>query len=217
MLTVSILTVNPFRENTYVLHNSAGHALIIDPGMSNAQEEADFMALVAQAKLLPERIILTHCHIDHILGVRPLNLRYRMAPYYHELEELNYNEAMAYGPGIGLPIAKKVDAAGYLKEGDLIEMEGGTLEVIETPGHSSGSLSFYCREQSFLIGGDVLFRESIGRTDLPGGDNRVLIQTVQRLIATLPPETIVYPGHGPETSIGYEARFNPYLSSTILR
>jgi len=211
MFTISMLTVNPFRENTYVLHSDNGKAVVIDPGMSNAAEEKEFYELVAQARLIPEKTLLTHCHIDHVLGVRSLNIKFKLEPWYHAEEAANYVAAMEYGPGIGLPISKMVPAGGFLNEGDVVEVNGCQLEVLATPGHSAGSVCFYCREQGFLIGGDVLFRESVGRTDLPGGNFDQLKASINRLMRDLPPETVVFPGHGPQTTLAHEARNNPYL------
>jgi glyoxylase-like metal-dependent hydrolase (beta-lactamase superfamily II) len=213
MLKVETLIFNPFQENTYLVYDDTGEALIIDPGCHNSSEQKWLSQKIKTLRLKPVRLINTHCHIDHVLGNRYVAEEYGLSLEIplKEVPVLNTVAQIAemYGIAYNDP---SPEPSGFLEEGKPIIFGNSTFEVYDTPGHSPGSVSLFHAPSKTLIAGDVLFKESIGRTDLPGGDYETLIQSIQQKLFTLPDETIVYPGHGPTTTIGYEKNHNPFLS-----
>ncbi len=211
MLRVRTFPVNPFSENTYVLYNEKGACWIVDPGMFDAAEtEAVRHALDAE-NLVPKAILNTHAHIDHIFGVQALVDAYGLPFHLHRLEKPVLDLAPASAQRFGLPPVTAPQPTHWLEEGAPLDLDGDPLEVLFVPGHSPGSVAFYNRAAGWLIGGDVLFAGSIGRTDLPGGDHATLLRSIATQLLPLPDETVVYPGHGPATTIGAERRSNPFL------
>lgn len=211
MINIEIFTFNPFQENTYLLYDEQGNCAIIDPGMSNFQEEAELAEFIEQNQLKPILLLNTHCHIDHIIGNKFIYEQYGLIPQFHEGEIPVLMAMENYGPERGFRYEKSPIPTTFLPESGSIDFAGQALEIIFAPGHSPAHLCFYNAEQQFLIGGDVLFRNSIGRTDLPGGNHEQLIASIQQNLYTLPDGTVVYPGHGPATSIGHEKLANPYV------
>lgn len=211
MLSVHHFTFNPFQENTYIIYNEEKRCIIIDPGMYNAQEEMMLENFIATSGLKPEYLINTHCHIDHILGNTYCAQKYNLVLRAHTLErsvmEMGRTSASLYN----LRYNESVPISIFMDEKDNIKLGNDTLKILFTPGHSPGSLSFYDEKGGFVIAGDALFRESIGRTDLPGGDYSTLIQAIREKLFALPDATTVYSGHGPSTTIGHEKLFNPFL------
>ncbi len=212
MIHVEIFTFNPMQENTYLLWNEKAHAIIIDPGCYFTAEQETLEKFIKDKGFTPVKLLNTHCHLDHVFGNKWVNKTYHLELHIHRIEE----KVLEFAPATGLMWGFSLDAYKspfhFLEHGDKISFDEGKLEVIFTPGHSPGSICFYCREQNFLIGGDVLFLESIGRTDLPGGNHQQLLHSIQKKLFVLPDETIVYPGHGPQTTIGHEKKYNPFLS-----
>jgi hydroxyacylglutathione hydrolase len=214
MANVIKLTFNPFQENTYILYDDSKECIIIDPGCFNKEEENLLTTTIEAQGLKPVRLINTHCHIDHVFGNRFVSDKYNLPLEIHEGELFVLDTAPQSAALFGLPIPKegfKPELGPFLKEGDQIKFGNTTLDILFTPGHSPASVSFFCKEVRFLIAGDVLFYGSIGRTDLPGGDFNTLINSINTQFLPLGDDVIVYPGHGPETNIGYERQHNPYL------
>ncbi len=210
MLHIIRHTFNPFQENTYVVHDG-GEAVIVDPGCWNTAEEQALARSLDEGHLTPVKLVLTHAHIDHVLGNASIHKRYGLAPWMHRLDLPLLEAAPRQGHVYGIPCGPSPAPAGFLEEGDTVALSGGKLDVLFIPGHAPGHIVLYCKEQGFVIGGDVLFRESIGRTDLPGGDTQTLLDHIREKLFTLPDDTIIHPGHGPETTIGHEKRHNPFL------
>ncbi|MDQ6609590.1 MAG: MBL fold metallo-hydrolase [Bacteroidota bacterium] len=211
MLTVQPFTFNPVQENTYVLYNEKGECCIIDPGCYFAQEEAALKGFIEQNKLKPILLLNTHCHLDHIFGNRFVHKTYNLLLHLHSLEKA----VLDFGPASGqlwqLPFDNYDADLSYIEEGQSIRMGDDELHILFTPGHSPGSISFYSKENKFVISGDVLFQGSVGRTDLPGGDFKTLETSIKTKLYTLPADTIVYPGHGDSTTIGDEMKTNPFV------
>lgn len=211
MLNIKQFTFNLFSENTYVLYDDSHNAVILDPGCYDNFEQAQLQAYINQKALIPQALWLTHAHIDHVLGNQFVFDTWGLQPQMHRAEISNLERLPAYAPSFGFPPIYSPAASHFLEAGDVLQLGEFELEVLFVPGHSAGSLCFYHRAGGWMIGGDVLFRESIGRTDLPGGDFDTLIASIRNQLFTLPDETIVYPGHGPATTLGYEKRNNPFL------
>lgn len=211
MLTVQPFTFNPVQENTYVVYNEKGHCCIIDPGCYFASEERLLTDFIGQNELKPIYLLNTHCHLDHIFGNKFIYKTYGLTLWLNKLEK----PVLEYGPASGqlwqMPFDNYDAELNFLDEGDTIRLDDDQLEVLFTPGHSPGHVSFYSRENKFVISGDVLFEGSVGRTDLPGGDFNILQESIRTKLYTLPAETIVYPGHGDTTTIGDEMKTNPFV------
>lgn len=215
MLTVTKFTFSPIQENTYVIYNEQGWCAIVDPGCYFGNERNELKDFISERKLAPKYLLNTHCHLDHVFGNKFVHKTWGLEPYIHPNEKRVLEYAPISGMNWGLPFENYQGNLHYLNEGDKLQIGNDIFEILLTPGHSPGSICFYCREQQFVIGGDVLFRESIGRTDLPGGDFDTLINSICSKLFVLPDEVIVYPGHGPETTIGYEKRHNPFLNQAM--
>ena len=211
MITVYSFVFNPFQENTYVLHDESKECIIIDPGCYGSQEETMLEEYIASYELTPVRLINTHCHIDHILGNDFVYRTYGLRPEYHAAEQFVMNNMANVSRMYEISLEPSPDPIRYLEEGELISFGHSELLSILTPGHSPASLSFYSKNDGICIAGDVLFYGSIGRTDLPGGNYDTLIDSIMEKLMVLPDETIVYPGHGDSTTIGYERKTNPFL------
>lgn len=211
MFTVKAFTFSPISENTYLLYNEEREALLIDPGCYFETEREELQSFITTHNLQLRLLLNTHCHLDHVFGTKWVHDTYGLQLHIHAEEE----KVLAFAPSSGLMWNLPFDCYNgplrYFKAGDRFRLGQDELEVIEAPGHSPGHVCFYCAEQDFVIGGDVLFRESIGRTDLPGGDFQTLIRSIQTKLLVLPEHTVVYSGHGPATTIGHEKRHNPFL------
>lgn len=211
MLQLHSATFNPFSENTYIITNESGACWIVDPGMYDEQERRSFDGFIERQGLRLQGIINTHAHIDHIFGVQYLMDKHGIPFALHPLEA----PVLAGARGAAMLYSLRLDGVPQptqvLKEGQALQLGSDTLEVRLTPGHSPGSVVLYYPKGGWLVGGDVLFAGSIGRTDLPGGSHEQLLQSIRTQLFTLPPETTVHPGHGPETTIAEEMRSNPFL------
>ncbi len=211
MFTIKQFTFSPVQENTYVLSNESGDCLIIDPGCYFPGERQELKDYISQNSLTPKYLLNTHCHLDHIFGNRFIQDTYRLKLHLHPKEE----QVLAMGPTFGLNWGLSFENYNgeliFLTERDDVRLGNDRLTIFETPGHSPGSISFYCKEQKFIISGDVLFNGSIGRTDLPGGDFDTLIKSIHTKLWPLPEDIVVYSGHGDPTTIGKEKRTNPYV------
>lgn len=211
MLNVQSFTFNPVQENTYLLYNEERLCCIIDPGCYFASEEIELRNFIELHQLTPKYLLNTHCHLDHIFGNRFIHKTYGLVLQLHKLEK----QVLELGPVSGqmwqLPFDNYDGDLKFIDESDKINLGNDELEILFTPGHSPGHICFYDRASRFLIGGDVLFNGSVGRTDLPGGDFATLEQSIKTKLYTLPEDVIVYPGHGDSTTIGDEMKTNPFV------
>lgn len=211
MLYLKAFTFNPFQENTYIIYDDALTAFIIDPGNSSASEDEEIRKFITEKKLKLKRLLLTHGHIDHILGNKFVFDTYGLLPEVHA-DDVFFIERMKQTAAMyGLNCEQSPMPEKLIKEGDVISLGNYDFECIYTPGHSPGSISFYNKENKLLIGGDVLFRGSIGRADLPKGDYEMLISSIKQKLLALNDDVKVYCGHGPSTTIGQERQSNPFL------
>ncbi len=211
MLTIRQFTFNPLQENTYVISNEKGACCIIDPGCYSETERKELTDFIDNDKLAPKCLLNTHCHLDHIFGNSFMSAKYHLPLQIHPKEKIVLDYAVKAGESWGLPVDKYEGQLLYMEEGEKIQLGEDLLTVLFTPGHSPGSVSFYSEAQSFVIGGDVLFRGSIGRTDLPGGDMNTLLESIRTKLFVLPDKVVVHSGHGTQTTIGYEKAYNPFL------
>ena len=212
MASVVSFTFNPFQENTYLVIDDSKDCAIFDPGCFDAGERQILQQYIDSENLRPVRLINTHCHIDHVLGNQFVHNTYKLPLEIHKGELPVLESCVQVAQFYGVPYDQVSPAPGrFIEEGEEVQIGNTTLKALFTPGHSPASLSFYCEEDQFLIAGDVLFFESIGRTDLPGGDHATLIQSIKEQLFPLGGGVQVYPGHGPATSIGYEKDHNPFL------
>ena len=211
MLTIKQFTFSPVQENTYVIYNEQGWCAIVDPGCYFSNERKVLRDFIDDHSLSPKLLLNTHCHLDHVFGNKFIHDTYGLILHIHPNEKVVLDFAPVSGQSWGLPFENYNGAITYLNEGDTIRVGQDMLEIIHTPGHSPGSICYYCRAQRFIISGDVLFRESIGRTDLPLGNSETLLKSIREKLFPLPDEVMVYSGHGPVTTIGYEKKNNPFL------
>jgi hydroxyacylglutathione hydrolase len=211
MLHIQSFTFNPVQENTYVLYNEKGAACIIDPGCYFSAEEQALKGFIEGNNLKPVLLLNTHCHLDHIFGNRFVHRTWGLTLHLHRLEK----QVLELGPVQGqlwqLPFDNYDGELAYIEEGDAVLVGDEPLQVLLTPGHSPGSVCFYSKAHKFVIGGDVLFSGSVGRTDLPGGSFKTLEESIKTKLYTLPEDVVVYPGHGDFTTIGNEMKSNPFV------
>jgi hydroxyacylglutathione hydrolase len=211
MLTVKIFTLNPVSVNTYILYNEHNQAIIIDPGCYFEEERQQLKSFIENHQLQPVQLLNTHCHLDHVFGNKWVFETYGLELFLHPNEEQVLNFAPQSGKMWGLSFDNYEGPLHFLQQNDIVGLGEHKLKVLLAPGHSPGSICFYCEEQKFAIGGDVLFRESIGRTDLPGGNHQALLTSIKEQLLVLPDDVTIYPGHGEPTTIGYEKQYNPFL------
>lgn len=211
-MTIKKFEFNNFPVNTYLLHDETGEAVLIDCGCMYPEEEAALDRYIRENNLKLTRLLCTHLHLDHVMGNSYVYQTYGLKPEAHraDVEGLPTIEQQALPFGIRLP-RPSVPVTSFLEEGDVIRFGNSTLSVIHVPGHSPGSVVFFNARNKAAISGDVLFYNSIGRTDLWGGNYEELIDGIKDKLFTLPDETVVYPGHGPETTIENEKMSNPFL------
>lgn len=210
-MQIKKFTFNPLQENMYIIYDEAKECIIIDPGCYFHHEREELVDFISENNLKPIKLINTHCHLDHICGNKYVAETWGLKLEASILDEYNLERSIQAGKLYNMPIEPSPPIEVDLKEGDEIRFGNSLLTILFTPGHSAGSLSFYSEEHKILIAGDVLFKMSIGRTDLPGGDFDTLISTIKTKLFILPEETIVYSGHGDETTIGDEMKYNPFL------
>lgn len=209
---IHCFTFNAFAENTYVVYNSKGTAWLIDPGCSSKFEENELLDFINSNNLTIVRIFLTHAHIDHILGCDFLYRKFGLIPEAHPAEQAVYESAEMVSQMYGVPYISGPKPTYNLFEGaELVFDDQNSFRCIFSPGHSPGSICFYNSAKNVLLAGDVLFDGSIGRTDLPGGNYDELIHSIKSKLLVLPADTIVFPGHGPSTTISEEKLTNPFL------
>jgi glyoxylase-like metal-dependent hydrolase (beta-lactamase superfamily II) len=211
-MTVSGFTFNAFSENTYLLHDATGACAIVDPGCYERAEQQALQQYIQDHHLRVELLLNTHCHIDHVFGNQFVLDTWPGTPFLiHEADLPVLRAVPSYAPNYGFPLYNPAEPTGFLTPGEPLRFGETELEVRFAPGHAPGHVVFYHAPTQVVIGGDVLFQGSIGRTDLPGGDYDTLIRSIREQLLTLPDETTVYPGHGPATTVGAERVSNPFL------
>ncbi|HTN18509.1 MAG TPA: MBL fold metallo-hydrolase [Chitinophagaceae bacterium] len=211
MLSIHTFTFNPFQENTYIISNEQRECWIVDPGMSNTAEQNELVRFIDQHQLIPQAIINTHAHIDHILGIDFIAGKYDIPFFLHEKEMPVLNNAGNTARMFGFQYDGVQTSPAYIREGEPFALKDEELQILFVPGHSPGSIAFYYPKGNWVISGDALFSGSIGRTDLLMGDFDTLIHSIRTQLLPLPSETIVYSGHGPATTIEAEKSGNPFL------
>jgi len=210
MLHIVSFAFNALSENTYLIINEQKQCWIVDPGMYDPSETKFFLDYITKEQLIPQAIINTHTHFDHIFGVHDLVAAYQIPFGIHEKDMIVLEGGRSSAIMFGFDL-KPAKHTFLIPENVPLQLGNDTLEVRFTPGHSPGSISFYDKAGNWVIGGDVLFAGGIGRTDLPGGDYETLMHSIQSQLMVLPEDTIVHPGHGPATTIGREKAGNPFL------
>ena len=217
-LKIKVFNFNMIQVNTLVLYDETKEAVIVDPGMGSFIEREELSDFIKDNSLEVKYIINTHPHIDHVLGNGFCVSTFKVPLLMHEAGLPVYNRSIAYGAAFGLDCDKSnfPDPDRYLQEGDVIRFGHQELQVLYTPGHADGSVCLYAPAAKCVIVGDVLFAGSIGRSDLPTGNHKLLIENLKTKILTLPDDTVVYTGHGPNTTIGSEKRGNPFLKGVDL-
>jgi len=211
-MTIEIYTFNAFQENTVVaICDSTKECIIFDPGCSNGNERKVLTDTIKNHGWKPVRLINTHCHIDHVLGNKYISETYGLPLEAHQGEIPVLDSCVKVSKMYGIDYDGSPNIEKYIEAGDTIQFGEVTLEVVFTPGHSPASLCFIHHESKQVIGGDVLFHGSIGRTDLPGGNYDTLINSIRTQLMTLGDDYTVYPGHGPATTVGFERANNPFL------
>ena len=212
MIKVEKFVVNPLQENTFVLSDETGECIFIDPGFYYEDEHTEVKEYVEDNKLKPVKIVNTHCHFDHIMGVEFLRKEYKIPFHAHADDAFWIDKAEEQGEMFAIDMGKVAPADVHFNENETVKFGNSELNIIHVPGHSPGHVVFHNEENNLLIAGDVLFYGSIGRTDLPGGDYNTLISAIKTKLFPLPDRTKVYCGHGAETTIGFEKNNNPFLT-----
>ncbi|RZK82463.1 MAG: MBL fold metallo-hydrolase [Pedobacter sp.] len=211
MIQIKKFTFNPVRENTYILFDETKECVIIDPGMYDGAEQTELTNFIKEEDLKPVLLLNTHCHYDHVFGNKFVFDNWSLRPQFHKGELVVLHAIPGYAPQMGLHYELSPEPEVFLSETGKVRFGNSELELIFAPGHSPAHLCFYAKAENFLIGGDVLFYNSIGRTDLPGGNHGQLISNIKNNLFILPDDCEVYPGHGPSTTIGFEKIHNPFL------
>ncbi len=210
-MIVTGFTFNAFSENTYLLHDETKECVIVDPGCYDKSEQKALQDFVAAQGLHVTKLVNTHGHVDHVLGNKFISDTYQVSLAIHEADLPTLRAVVVYAPSYGFNRYEELLPSEFLQEGEVLRFGKTELKILFTPGHAPGHVVFYHEPSRQVIGGDVLFQRSIGRTDMPGGNHQTLIQSIKTQLFTLPDAVTVYPGHGPSTTIGEEKKFNPFL------
>lgn len=209
MIHIEKFTFNPFQENTYVVSNEAKACFIVDPGMYASAEENALKDYINQSGLEPEALINTHCHIDHVFGNSFVRNEYGLSPFIHENEVPVLEAVPQVAHLYNLNYTESPKPKHY--NGNSMNLLGVNWHIIYAPGHSPGHVMLYQEDEDVLLAGDVIFKMSIGRTDLPGGNHEDLIKNIKQKVFTLPEKTRILPGHMGETTVGFEKENNPFF------
>ena len=212
-MTVASFTFNAFSENTYLLIDEATReCAVVDPGCYEPAEQQQLQRYIETQGLRVALLLNTHAHIDHVLGNQFVLATWPGTPFLlHPLDLPTLRAVPTYAANYGFPAYQPAEPTGELQAGQPVRLGDTELEVRFAPGHAPGHVVFYHAPTATVIGGDVLFQGSIGRTDLPGGDHNTLLRSIATELLTLPDATVVHPGHGPATTVGAERRSNPFL------
>lgn len=211
MLTIQTFCFNAFQENTYVLYNEQKEAIIVDPGCYLKNEQALLAKFIEDHQLIPTLLLNTHCHLDHVFGNNFVSEKYGLTAHFHKNEQPVIDRLPEGGARWGVPCEPYKGPVQYIDQDEIIAFGASRFKVLVTPGHSPGSVCFYNEAANFLIGGDLIFKDGVGRTDLPGSNPLSLIESIRTQILPLPDSMSIYSGHGPETTLGREKKANPYL------
>jgi glyoxylase-like metal-dependent hydrolase (beta-lactamase superfamily II) len=211
MLNIQTFSFNPFSENTYIVYNEHKNAFLIDPGNFQPQETLVLEKFIQEKGLNIKNILLTHAHIDHVLGLQWAFDTYKVPVILHEIEKEILDRNPMSARQFGFDFQPFVGDLSFINEGETLTLDTDRLDVYFVPGHSPGSLAYHCALQNFVISGDVLFQGSIGRTDLYKGNHEQLLTSVRQKLFVLPDETEVYSGHGQTTTVGFEKKHNPFF------
>lgn len=214
-MNIKTFIFNPYQVNTYVLYDETKECIIVDPGCYFDKENSILTDFIDNENLSPVKVIHTHGHFDHIIGNKYITEYYKIGAYIHQEDQFIYDKANESAKNFGLQINDPIKPAGYINEGDQISFGNSNLKAIHAPGHSPGSIAYYSKEHKTIICGDVLFYESIGRTDLPKGDLKLLLNNIKEKILVLDDETTVLSGHGPATTVGHEKIHNPFIQDNF--
>lgn len=212
MISIKSFTFNLFAINTYLLSDETGECIIIDPGCSKLSEEEQLSTYIEQKGLTVKAQVVTHYHIDHIMGISYVKEKYKTGVTAHRDGRIFWENSPRESNDYGLPAIKIIPPDHFVEEHDKIRFGNSELEVLLVPGHADGSICLVNHQQKFLIAGDVLFYGSIGRTDLPTGNFDVLRENILTKLFTLDDNFVVYPGHGQKTNIGLERIHNPFIN-----
>lgn len=211
-MEVKIFEFNPIAENTYVLYDESQECVIIDAGSFYPDEKRGLLDFILGNDLVVKHLLNTHLHFDHVFGNAFVHEQFHVKPQANQADEFLLDAMPAQLRMFGFPEMEEAPGIDkYIKENDIIEFGNQKLIVLEVPGHSPGSVAFYSSARECVFSGDALFRGSIGRTDLTGGNYEQLLESIQTKLFTLPPETVVYPGHGATTTIREEMMNNPFF------
>lgn len=205
------IVFSPIEVNTYILADESGDCAVIDCGCYDKPESERLEAFIKEKGLSPVLLLNTHCHLDHVFGNKFMLERYGLRTFSSELDEMNRKDAAQHARLFGLAMENPPEPAGFISDNQTVRFGSTELVALWVPGHTSGSLAFYSEENNCVFTGDALFSGSIGRTDLLGGDFDTLIKSIKTRLFVLPKSTVVYPGHGNETTIGKELNSNPYF------
>ncbi|MDR2126714.1 MAG: MBL fold metallo-hydrolase [Prevotellaceae bacterium] len=211
MIKLLELQFNPIEENTYIVYDETDECIIIDAGCSNEHENKILQKAIADKNLKVTKLVCTHGHFDHIMGNRFVCETYKIETYINKEELNNFERVTSYTSYFGINIVPPPMPHNFLNDGDEIKFGVSSLKVIATPGHTRGGICLYSAADKLLFSGDTLFAGSIGRTDLPGGDYNMLMNSIKKLMQ-LPEDTNVFCGHGTKTTIGYEKLTNPFIT-----
>lgn len=212
MIKVHYFTFNALQENTYILSDETKECIIIDPGCYEKREKEILKRFIEEEALQVKLLLNTHCHVDHVLGNHFVKTTFNVPLLIGKLEQAVLSAVAAYAPIYGFHGYEPSEPSQLISEKDTIHFGNSSLQVLFVPGHSPGHLAFYSKEDGFCINGDVLFRQSIGRTDLPGGDFNTLMDSIFNKMYQLPNDTVIYCGHGEQTTVGYEKKHNYFAS-----
>ena len=211
-MNIRTFTFNPFQENTYVIYEDHNDCIIVDPGCYTNEEENELSDFIKSKRLKPTKLINTHCHIDHVLGNKFVQERWGIDLYINKLEIpiLESANDIAVNYGFNNYLHCKYPKY-FIDEKTIIKLNNTSFQILFTPGHSPGHICLYNKKENILIGGDLIFKESVGRTDLPGGDYNTLIKSIKEKILVLNDKTKIYCGHGSSTILKWEKEHNPFL------
>ena len=213
MAQIKCFVFNHIEVNTYLVYDETLSCVVIDPGMETAEENEVFTSFVTRNNLKIKAILLTHTHIDHISGLRCLYDLYKAPVYLHEDSKKILHQAEIYASVMGFETGNLEDIpVTTIDHGGTITFGQSQIEALFVPGHAAGSLCFCLHSDKAVFSGDALFNRSIGRTDLPSGNFQQLLDNLRTKVLSLPDDYTVFPGHGPETTIGYEKEHNPFFN-----
>lgn len=212
MIKVKTFVCNPFQENTYILYDETGECVIVDAGCYSTEERESIDSFIQSNGLKPTKLLNTHGHIDHIAGIEHLSKKYEIELYIHPDDVDNIHRSASMGAmwnfNIDIPTCK----VNFIDDGDTITFGSSSLAVIALPGHTKGGVGFYNDTQKIVMVGDTLFRGSIGRTDLPGGNYETIMGSIIKKLLPLGDEVRYYSGHGESSTLGHERRYNPFVN-----